>query len=96
MDNNKRKTQMQQVYEAFKEKPQTMMQVSVSTRILRPNICRYVGKWEKRNLITVVKKAKCPITKHEAKFYSTNPDLIPPPGQSEMFDPPPNPGPYQL
>lgn len=88
MDDQTKQTQMQAVYEAFRERPQTMMEVSVSTGILRPNICRYVAKWEKRNMITVVKKAKCSVTKHEAKFYSTNPDLIPKPGQSEMFDPP--------
>ena len=96
MDNQTKKTQMEAVFEAFKERPQTMMQVSVSTRILRPNICRYVAKWEKRNLITVVKKENCPVTKHEAKFYSTDPALIPEPGQSEMFDPPKKPGPYAL
>ena len=96
MDKQTKLTQMEAVYKAFKERPQTMMEVSVSTGILRPNICRYVAKWEKMNAITVTKKAKCSVTKHEAKHYSTDPDLIPTPGQSEMFDPPPNPGPYAL
>ena len=96
MNKETQKTQMQAVYEAFRERPKTTKIVSVETGIQRCNITRYVATWEKRNLITTVKKAKCPVTKHEAKFYSTDPARIPELGQQALFDPPPNKGPYAV
>ncbi len=69
--------QMRTVYKAFSERPKTMLMVSVETGILRANICRYISEWEKENRICIVRKGICPITKHRAGFYTTNPDLFP-------------------
>jgi hypothetical protein len=69
--------QMQRVFAAFYEQPKTMLMVSVETGILRANICRYVAKWEKENRICMVRKGICPISKHRAGFYTTNPELFP-------------------
>ena len=70
-------TQMKRVFEAFKRKPSTMLMVSFKTGILRANLCRYVAEWEKENRICIVRKGICPISKHRAGFYTTNPDLFP-------------------
>ena len=69
-------TQMKRVFEAFKRKPSTMLMVSIETGILRANLCRYVAEWEKENRICIVRKNICPISKHRAGFYTTNPDLF--------------------
>ena len=70
-------TQMKQVFVTFYRQPKTMLMVSIETGILRANICRYVAKWEKQNCIKIVRKGICPISKHRAGFYTTNPDLFP-------------------
>ena len=69
--------QTQRVFTAFLRHPKTMLMVSIETGILRANICRYVAEWEKENLICIVRKGICPISKHRAGFYTTNPDLFP-------------------
>ena len=53
-----------------------MKQVSVETGIDRANICWYVRWLRKRNQITVIKKDKCPITRHKAQYLSTDPALL--------------------
>jgi hypothetical protein len=70
-------TQMPKVFAAFHSQPKTMLMASVETNILRANICRYVAKWRKDNRITVVRKSICPISKHRAGFYTSNPELFP-------------------
>jgi len=69
--------QMQRLFAALYRQPKTMLMVAVETGILRANICRYVAKWEKENRICIVRKGICPISKHRAGFYTTNPDLFP-------------------
>ena len=69
--------QMQRVFTAFLRHPKTMLMVSIETDILRANICRYVAEWGKENRICIVRKGICPISKHRAGFYTTNPDLFP-------------------
>ena len=69
--------QMKRVFAALYRQPKTMLMVSIETGILRANICRYVAKWEKRNCIRIVRKGICPISKHRAAFYTTNPELFP-------------------
>ena len=69
--------QTQRVFAALYRQPKTMLMVSIETGILRANICRYVAKWEKENRICIVRKGICPISKHRAGFYTTNPDLFP-------------------
>ena len=70
-------TQMKRVFAALYGQPKTMLMVSIETGILRANICRYVAEWEKENRICIVRKGICPISKHRAGFYTTNPDLFP-------------------
>lgn len=69
--------QMKRVFVALYRQPKTMLMVSVETGILRANICRYVAEWEKQNCIRIVRKGICPISKHRAGFYTTNPRLFP-------------------
>lgn len=69
--------QKKAVFNAFREKPKTMLMVSIETGILRANICRYVAEMEKENRICKVRKSFCPISKHVAGFYTTNRDLFP-------------------
>lgn len=70
-------TQMKRVFIALYSQPKTMLMVSIETGILRANICRYIAKWEKENHIKIVRKSICPISKHRAGFYTTNPKLFP-------------------
>lgn len=85
MDSETFNNQLKRTFRAFKEAPKTMKMVSVETGIDRPNICRYVAYLEKRKKITVVKKAKCLITKHSAKYYSTDPAYFKPESQGALF-----------
>ena len=62
---------------SFLEYPKTMLMVSIETGILRANLCRYVAKMRKHNHIEVVRKGICPISKHRAGFYTTNPEMFP-------------------
>jgi hypothetical protein len=68
--------QMKRVFASLYRQPKTMLMVSIETGILRANICRYIAKWKKQNCIRVVRIGICPITKHRANFYSTNPELF--------------------
>ena len=43
-------TQYQTVYQSFKERPKTMLDVSLETGILRANICRYVANMKDKTL----------------------------------------------
>jgi hypothetical protein len=70
--------QAKRVFAAFYRHPKTMLMVSVETGIERANLCRYVAEWEKQNRICIVRKGICPISKHRAGFYTTNPELFPP------------------
>lgn len=65
------------VFNALFKQPKTMLMVSIETGILRANICRYIAEWRKENRICLAKKGFCPISKHRAGFYTTNPDLFP-------------------
>ncbi len=69
--------QTQRVFAALYRQPKTMLMVSIETGILRANVCRYVAAWEKQNCIRIVRKGICPISKHRAGFYTTNPELFP-------------------
>ena len=69
--------QKQRVFTAIYRQPKTMLMVSIETGILRANLCRYFAEWEKENRICIVRKGICPISKHRAGFYTTNPELFP-------------------
>jgi hypothetical protein len=69
--------QMKRVFLAFYRQPKTMLMVSIETGIYRANICRYVAKMNKQSSIRIERKSICPISKHRAGFYTTNPELFP-------------------
>ena len=85
MDSETKKVQTEKTFRAFREQPKTMMQVSEETGILRSNICRYVAKFRKHKKIAEVRKDRCPITKHQATFFSTDPEYFPEETQPELF-----------
>jgi hypothetical protein len=69
-------SQYQTVYQSFKERPKTMLQVSIETGILRANICRYIAEMEEKGHIQVIRKGFCPYTHFVAGFYSTDEALF--------------------
>jgi hypothetical protein len=69
--------QTKRIFKALHSQPKTMLMVSIETGILRANICRYVAEWQKQNCIKIIRKGICPISKHRAGFYTTNPALFP-------------------
>lgn len=66
------KAQMKRVFEAF-HKPKTMLMASKETGILRANICRYIAKWEKQNIIKRGLKKACKISKAKAFYFVSKP-----------------------
>ncbi|WP_066223365.1 hypothetical protein [Formosa haliotis] len=79
--NDKRKdtlshSQINRVFQAFFNAPKTMLMVSRETGIYRASICRYVAELRFEDKIMVVKNGLCKISKHEANYYTTNPDLF--------------------
>jgi predicted transcriptional regulator len=85
MKESKKKTQRKRVYEILKDFPQTTKMIQLNTGIPRENITRHIAKLEKRKKVTVVKKAPCEITKHSAKYYSSEQKYFEPETQSELF-----------
>lgn len=77
--------QMDKVFKAFKERPSTMLMVSIKTGVLRANICRYVAKWEKQGKIAEVKKDLCKVSKCQAGYYTTDSKLFPESNQTLLF-----------
>ena len=69
--------QMIIVFDAFKRKPSTMLMVSIETGILRANICRYIAQWEKQGCIHILNQGICNVSKHRAKYYTSNIELFP-------------------
>lgn len=78
MDSKTYHSQLIKVFKELKKEPQTMLQVSVSTGILRANICRYIRTLKKRKQVAVTKVGKCRISKHKAQFFTTDKSLFPP------------------
>jgi hypothetical protein len=81
-------SQYKTVYQSFKERPKTMLEVSIQTGILRANICRYIATMEEKEQIQVIRKGYCPYTHFMAGFYSTNEALFTKPDvqQLTLFD----------
>jgi len=68
--------QMKTVFACLYNQPKTMLMVSKETSILRANICRYIAKFRKEDVVFLVRKGICPISKDRAGFYTTNPALF--------------------
>lgn len=77
MDSKTYHSQLIKVFKELKKEPQTMLQVSVSTGILRANICRYIRTLRKRKQVAVTKVDKCRLSKHKAQYFTTDKDLFP-------------------
>lgn len=60
------------LFEFFHKQPATMFMAETATGIMRPNICRAVGKWKKAGTIRIIKTDIDPLTKCRAQFLSTN------------------------
>lgn len=78
------KNQEKIVFAAFFQEPKTMFMVEKQTGIMRPNICRFVATWKRKDIIRVVRTGKDPLTKCNAQFLTTNPAHFPT-GQINMF-----------
>jgi hypothetical protein len=83
--NTKFAGQVKTAFREFYKQPSTMLMIEVQTGIMRANLCRYVANWKKLGVIYLVEKAKCPISKMMAGFYSTNPKYRPQ-AQLKMFE----------
>lgn len=70
------RTQYQAVYLSFKERPKTMLDVSLETGILRANICRYVADMEDKGIIQLLYKTVDEHTKFTAGYYTTDKSLF--------------------
>lgn len=85
MKDSTKKIQTKRTFEAFRERPRTMLEVAKTTGILRGNICRYVAHFRKHGKIVEVKQGSCPVSKHSAGFYSTDPAYFPDEPELELF-----------
>lgn len=77
--------QFNKVFNEFFKQPFTMKMVSVQTQIDRANICWYCRNLRKNKRIAAVKKGICPVTKHRAIYWTTNPNLFPINPQLNLF-----------
>jgi len=68
--------QKQKVFKALLSYPKTMLMVSVETGIMRASICRYIAGFRQEDRIQIVSKGICPISRHRAGFYTTNPNSL--------------------
>lgn len=82
---DKRIIQLAATYQAFKKSPITMLQAARKTKLERASICWYVRDLKQANKIALVKKDHCPITKHIAGFYTTDPSQFPLNLQPQLF-----------
>lgn len=79
------KNQLLTVSDYLKEHIATASMVAEATGIRQKNICRYKAILQESNKLWEVVKKKCKITKREAWYLTTNPDLIPPTNQLTLF-----------
>jgi hypothetical protein len=88
MKDSTKQIQTKRTFDAFQEKPKTMLEVAKETGILRGNICRYVAHFRKHGKIVEVKTGTCPVSKHSATFFSTDPKYFPAETELELFPTP--------
>jgi hypothetical protein len=84
--NTKFQAQLTKVYNAFKEKPMTMLEADLISGIMRSNICWYIDDLIEQGRIAMVRKRKCTITGRIVKEFTSNPDLFPKSNQLSLFD----------
>jgi hypothetical protein len=71
------KAQLLKVYDAFMDKPMTMLEADNYTGIMRSNICWYINHLKEQGRIVLIKKRKCSVTGFEAGEYTANKNLFP-------------------
>src|SRR5690606_30332556 len=64
------------VFKSCYKTPKTMLMVSIETGAFRASICRYLAEIRELGQGKVVDIGICKISKHRAKYYSTNPGHI--------------------
>lgn len=69
----------------FKENIATRYMAAIDTGIPIQNICRYVDMLRDENLIAVVKKDLCKISKYTAEYLTTNTELFPKDNQLKIW-----------
>ncbi len=79
------KSQLQITVEGLKRKPLTMLMLSHLTGIERANICRYIARLQRSNIVKLVKKAKCEITDFTAGYYTSDENQFPSRKQLNLF-----------
>lgn len=80
------KGQFDEVYQALKIRPMTMKELSVSTGIMRSNICWYCRTLRNSNRISVTKIRKCSITGYpKVQELTTDQSLFPESNQTKLF-----------
>lgn len=77
--------ELSSVNEFLKSCTATATEVAVALNIYRPNVCRWKRRLEKKGQLAVIKKVKCPITKHWAALLTTDPDNFPIQSQLKLF-----------
>jgi transposase-like protein len=77
--------ELKAVAEYLKQQCATATVVAIALNIYRPNICRWKRRLEKKGQLAVIKKVKCPITKHWAGLLTTNPEYFPIQSQLKLF-----------
>lgn len=82
----KRRTQVIKVFEAFHTTPRTMMEAEVASGVMRSNICYFVRDLRKSGLIAELNKRPCKITRHKATEYTTDPARFPFNPQKKIFE----------
>ena len=79
--------QFQRVFDEYYKQPFTMKMVSVQCNIDRANVCWYNRDLRRLERIKAVRKGICPITRHQAIYWTTNPDFFPKQTQLNLFEP---------
>lgn len=69
-------TQEERVFRSFSQKPKTMLMVAIETGIERANICWIVLELSKAKRIQLTRKQRCAISKYQAGYYTTDPELF--------------------
>ena len=64
--------QKQTVLKYFREHTTTMYKCEKDTGVSRPNICRYIARFEKNGQITRLDKAVCPISGQMAYYFTAS------------------------
>ena len=67
------KIQLALVYNAFRDKPMTMLEADYYTGIMRSNICWHIDNLLVQGRIFLIRKRKCSITGFESKEFKFKP-----------------------